>query len=327
LAVASGAFLQRALSPAMIYGVWRPPGLASNVLPWGPFINRNDFAAWLLMAIPLTIGYMLMRITSRRATGHARVDAGHVVDPRLILLLAATCVMTGAILASLSRSGVMGLAIALATFLMLARTRLGRTRLTLLAAAVVLLLVAAGTYVSLPALVTRMNDAWPSGLGGRLAVWRETWPIVRDFAVTGVGVGAYERAMLVYQESNRLLFFNHAHNEFLQVVAEGGVLLAAAAATVLITAGRTIAANLRTDRSSVFWARAGAACGLLGIACQSVWDTALRLPANAVLFAILAAVALHAPAAVQDRQTRGGSLPAGDHLPGAGREAMQVKRR
>jgi hypothetical protein len=45
----------------------------------------------------------------------------------------------------------------------------------------------------------------------------------------------------------------------------------------------------------VFWARAGAACGMLGIVCQSVWDTALRLPANAVLFAILAAVALHEP--------------------------------
>jgi O-antigen ligase len=327
LAVASGAFLQRALSPALIYGIWRPPGLASNILPWGPFINRNDFAAWLLMAIPLTIGYMLMRVTSRRATGHTRVDAGHVVDPRLILLLAATCVMTGAILASLSRSGVMGLAIALATFMMLARTRLGRTRLTLLAAGVAMLLVAAGTYVNLPALVTRINEVWPSGLGGRLAVWRETWPIVRDFAVTGVGVGAYERAMLVYQESNRLLFFNHAHNEFLQVVAEGGAPLAMAAAIVLITAARTIAVNLQADRSSVFWVRAGAACGLLGVACQSVWDTALRLPANAVLFAILAAVALHTPVAVQDRKARGGSLPAGDHLPAAGGEAVQVEGR
>ena len=65
LVLAGGAFLQRTLSPALIYGVWRPAGLASNILPWGPFINRNDFAAWLLMAIPLTIGYLLMRIASR----------------------------------------------------------------------------------------------------------------------------------------------------------------------------------------------------------------------------------------------------------------------
>jgi O-antigen ligase len=177
--------------------------------------------------------------------------------------------------------------------MLLARTRLGRTRLSLLAAGVGVLLVAAGTYVNLPALLSRMNEAWPSGLGGRLAVWRETWPIVRDFAATGVGVGAFERAMLVYQQSNRLLFFNHAHNELLQIVAEGGVLMGTAVAVALVSAARSVVTRLRADQSSVFWARAGAACGLLGIACQSVWDTALRLPANAVLFALLAAIALH----------------------------------
>jgi O-antigen ligase len=287
------AFVQRALSPALIYGVWRPAGLASNILPWGPFINRNDFAAWLLMAIPLTIGYLLMRIASQPATGNPRVDVNRLVDPRLILLLASACVMTGAILASLSRSGVISMAIALALLIFLARTHLDRARLALLAAAVGVLLAAAGTYVNLPALMTRMNEAWPSGLGGRLAVWRDTWPMVREFAAAGVGVGAYERAMLVYQQSNRLLFFNHAHNEFLQIVAEGGVLMGLASIAALVSAGKTAVSNLRADRSPVFWVRTGAACGMLGIACQSLWDTPLRMPANAVLFAVVAAMALH----------------------------------
>jgi O-antigen ligase len=295
LLLAAEAFVQRALSPASIYGIWRPPGLASNILPWGPFINRNDFAAWLLMSIPVTIGYVLMRLGSHQVSRDARVDAERIVDSRLILLLASTCVMTGAILASLSRSGVLSLAIALVVFMLLARTRLGRARLSLLAAAVCVLLIVAGFYVNLPALLTRMNEALPSGLGGRLAVWRETWPIARDFAGTGVGVGAYAQAMLVYQQSNRLMFFNHAHNEFLQIVAEGGVILGIAAALALAIAANRTAALLRTDRSAVFWARAGAACGLFGVICQSVWDTALRMPANAVLFAILAAVALHRP--------------------------------
>jgi O-antigen ligase len=325
LLLAAEAFIQRALSPPLIYGVWRPPNLASNILPWGPFINRNDFAAWLLMAIPLTIGYVLMRIGSSQTTGHRRIDIDRIVDPRLILLLATMCVMTGAILASLSRSGVLSLTIALTAFMLLARMRLGRARWSLLAAAVAALLVAGGTYVSLPALLGRINEAWPSGLGGRLVVWRETWPIVRDFAATGVGVGAYERAMLVYQQSNRLLFFNHAHNELLQIVAEGGVLLAIGATAALVLAARTIGANLRADRSSAFWARAGAACGLLGIACQSIWDTALRMPANAVLFALLAAVALHQPAAADDRGSRRRSLAADDHLPAAGGETVHVQ--
>jgi O-antigen ligase len=302
LVLGAVAFVQRALSPALIYGVWRPPGLPSNILPWGPFVNRNDFAAWLLMAIPLAIGYLLMRIASQPATGNPRVDVNRMVDPRLILLLASVCVMTGAILASLSRSGVISLALALALLMLVARTRLGRTRLVLLAAAVVVLLLAAGTYVNLPALMTRINEAWPSGLGGRLAVWRDTWPMVSDFAATGVGIGAYERAMLVYQQSNRLMFFNHAHNEFLQIVAEGGVLMGLASIAVLVSAGRIAVSNLHADRSPVFWVRTGAACGMAGIACQSLWDTPLRMPANAVLFAIVAAVAVHRNAEIYDPQ-------------------------
>jgi hypothetical protein len=47
------------------------------------------------------------------------------------------------------------------------------------------------------------------------------------------------------------------------------------------------------DRTAVFWIRAGAASGMLAVAVQSVWDTGLRMPANAVLFSLLAAIALH----------------------------------
>ena len=47
------------------------------------------------------------------------------------------------------------------------------------------------------------------------------------------------------------------------------------------------------DTSGVFWIRAGAVAGLVGVAVQSAWETGLRLPANAEMAAILAALALH----------------------------------
>jgi O-antigen ligase len=293
LVLATVAFLQRALTPSHIYGIWRRADLPGNVLPWGPFVNRNDFATWLLMAIPLTIGYLLMRIDSHRADSHRAANAEQIVDARLILLAASTCLMTGAILASLSRSGIVSLAVALASFVLLARRRLSRGPIVMLTGGVGVLVAAGATYANLPALVTRMNEAWPSGLGGRLAVWAETWPIVRDFPVAGVGVGAFERAMLVYQQSNRLLFFNHAHNEYLQIAAEGGLLLSVPVVAALLATVRLAALNLRTDSSAVFWARAGAVAGMIGVACQSAWDTGLRMPASGVLFALLAAIALH----------------------------------
>ena len=43
----------------------------------------------------------------------------------------------------------------------------------------------------------------------------------------------------------------------------------------------------------MFWMRAGAVSGLAAVAVQSVWEVGLRMPANAVLFAIVAAVATY----------------------------------
>jgi len=116
-----------------------------------------------------------------------------------------------------------------------------------------------------------------------------------DFLLTGVGAGAFQRAMLVYQQGSRLFFFNHAHNEYLQLLAEGGLLLAVPASIALLSGSALMARSLGADRTPVFWIRTGAICGVIAVAIQSVWDTELRTPANGVLFAVITAIALHNP--------------------------------
>ncbi len=125
--------------------------------------------------------------------------------------------------------------------------------------------------------------------------------MARDFWLTGAGAsaGAYQRGMLVYQQGSRQFFYNHAHNEYLQLFAEGGALLAVPAAVALVAGAVLVARQLRADRSPLFWLRAGAVAGMLAVAVQSIWDTGLRIPANAALFAVVAAIALHEPAHVR----------------------------
>jgi O-antigen ligase len=155
--------------------------------------------------------------------------------------------------------------------------------------------VAVAAYANLPALATRVADALPTGFGGRIDVWRQTWPMARDFVLAGIGVGGYVRGMLVYQQSTRLIFINHAHNEYLQILVEGGLLLAVPTAAAVSTAAIATLRRLRCDRTPVFWLRAGAASGMAAVAAQCWWETGLRMPANAVLLAVIAAIALHAP--------------------------------
>jgi hypothetical protein len=55
----------------------------------------------------------------------------------------------------------------------------------------------------------------------------------------------------------------------------------------------------------MFWVRAGAAAGLVGLAVQSIWEVALTMPANAVLAGVLAGFALY-----QREGTRSAAPPA-----------------
>jgi O-antigen ligase len=133
------------------------------------------------------------------------------------------------------------------------------------------------------------------GYADRVIIWQETLPIVRDFTVTGAGLGTFERAMAVYQRTDRSVFFNQAHSEYLQLAAEGGALLVLLAAGAAVAFVRLAAARLREDRTGMFWIRAGAATGLTAAALQSVWENGLRIPANALLAAIVAAILVHEP--------------------------------
>jgi O-antigen ligase len=111
--------------------------------------------------------------------------------------------------------------------------------------------------------------------------------------MTGTGAGTYRVAMLYYQRADRIVQFNQAHNHYLQVAAEGGIVLAGLALAGLIVLTRTIGRRLESESTGAYWIRAGAACGLLAVALQSVWETGLVMPANAALAAVLAAIACH----------------------------------
>jgi O-antigen ligase len=128
-------------------------------------------------------------------------------------------------------------------------------------------------------------------------IWRETIPIVRDFWLTGTGVGTYETAMLVYQRSSPGVRFNQAHNHYLQVAAEGGMLVGVPVAIGLWLYLRIAARKIVADKTSMYWVRAGAVCGLAGIAAQSFWDTGLTAPANAFLASVAAAIVVHSAGA------------------------------
>jgi hypothetical protein len=292
LAVSLLAIAQAATAGRDIY--WRFRTEFEGPLPFGPFVNRNHFATWAIMVLPLTLGYIAARSGKppEMAPASRRARLASAIDPRTAWLLAASVTMLIALLLSLSRSGMLALAVAASAAIVLCRGRLDHRRRNRLLAGAAVVILCGVAWADIPALSQRVAGA-QAGLANRMTIWRETLPIVGDFWFTGTGAGTYQRAMFYYQQSSRAIYFNQAHNHYLQLAAEGGLVLIAAFAFALAGFVRTGYARATRDESGLFWIRAGAACGLTAVALQSVWETGLVMPANAALAAVLAALVVH----------------------------------
>jgi O-antigen ligase len=287
---------QDATGAGLMY--WRKAPLQEGAPPFGPFVDRNSFATWILLAAPLCIGYLVAHAQAhhREARPASRWTARvrGALDARAILLAVSVSVMMIALLATLSRSGMVSMAvvIALGTYLKGRRRnahRFGRS--WLLAVGAIILLLAMSRID--PVVLGRRFASARTSAADRFVIWRETLPIIRDFWLTGTGAGTYETAMLVYQRSSPGVRFNQAHDHYLQIASEGGVLLGVPVLLSLLSYGFVAAKRAAADASSMYWVRVGALCGLVGVAVQSVWDTGLTAPANATLAALAAAIVVH----------------------------------
>jgi O-antigen ligase len=160
---------------------------------------------------------------------------------------------------------------------------------------VVLLIGGAIGWAGLQSTVTRFSSSQADMLDGRWPAWRDTASIIADFPVFGTGPGTYWMAMLIYQTGDRTAFYEEAHNDYLQVAAEGGVLLAVPVACAIVFGVAEIRRRFReADAEPVrHWIRIGAVGGLIGIGTQSVVEFTLQMPGTRVLFITLAAIAMH----------------------------------
>jgi O-antigen ligase len=298
LVASLAAIIQRAESKDMLFGVWQP--LDAGARPFGPFVNRNHFASWMVMACPLVFGYLLARTPSDRPRHFAQrlADALRQIGSVRSWLVAALGVMALATLISASRSGILSLAGALAasSWLSLKTRRPGILRSTLIHGSMLTLVILA--FANFDPLIARLDETLATtGAGrGRQAIWADTHRMIKDFAMTGTGAGTYGLAIPVYQTAASGYAIGHAHNHYLHLAAEGGALVAIPAALVVITFMMALGRQMSHDGHSSFLIRAGAAAGIAGVLLQSVWETGMRMPANATMLAILSAIATHTPA-------------------------------
>lgn len=208
----------------------------------------------------------------------------------------AIVVMGVSLLMTLSRSGIacFGMAMAVSAIAVVRRQRSTQARLGVLLALSVL--------VATPLLWGNSNVAerlttQNQSLEMRKVIWADTLRIIRDFPVVGTGLDTYGVAMRVYQTGHENQNVREAHDDYLQLAAEGGLLLGIPIVTTMVLLVIAVWRRFSSgeDEPATSWIRFGAATGLAAIALQSLVEFSLQMPGNAVTLVVLLAIALHRP--------------------------------
>jgi O-antigen ligase/polysaccharide polymerase Wzy-like membrane protein len=286
---------QKAMWNGKIYGFWTPHEAGTS---FGPFVNRNHFAGWMLMALPLVIGYFCSRV----ARGMKGVKPGwrnrvlwlsSAEANQTILAGSAALLMALALVLSMSRSGALGLLVALVIAgWFVTRGQSSTLRRAVLAGFLIFVGVFVVWWVGVDQLATRFNEPDAVGLSGRLGIWADTWRIVGRFPLVGTGLNTFGTATLFYQTTDPARHYAQAHNDYLQLLSDGGLLVCIPAAVVLVVLIARIAAGFRqASGESGYWIKIGALTGILAIAFQETVEFSLQMPGNAALFVILVALA------------------------------------
>lgn len=275
---------------------WTLP--VAHVLPGpvGCFVNRNHFGGFVAMLTPVTL-----------------VLAGHAFRRRRrfsgAVLLVMAIAMVFALFTSLSRGAVLafaGASVAL-SLVLAARRSFAAAIGSLVAVAALAALVLAASPHARDRLAGLKHPLSIPSVQNRLMEWRESLRVWPSYPLIGAGANALR---MVYPQARRtsvarwLVF---AENEYVQLVAEGGVIGVAVAGAWLWAVRR----RLRDGSEAVPPVVAAAAGGaVMTAAIHGAFDFALHLPLYAVVLASLAGLCLSPPGVAPQRRLAFALAPA-----------------
>lgn len=261
---------------------------------FGPFVNRNHFAGFLELGIGLAGGLLIGRGTRREW---------------LAVYASALLVMCAGLVLSASRGGALALGAELVFLVAIAAPGWSneqgseKSRAGLLIRAAAALLLGAGTIggavwlVGSEGLVANFSQLEKEGQTesldkySRRDIWNASWQMIKAHPIAGVGLGAFQFAYTRYDLSSGSQRVEQAHNDYLQILADGGVIggvLALCFLELLFLHGFLLANTRDRQRRALVL---GALTGCFAIAVHSFVEFNLQVTANAQLFLALCALA------------------------------------
>ena len=272
----------------------------------GTFVNRNHLAGYLEMALALGVAVLMMK-GSHGETGQAglrgvlRLMLSNKALVRLMLIM-----MVAGLILTRSRMGNTAFfsSLLLTGLLAVAFSPHFRTkRVCLLLASIVLVdIFMLGQWFGLEAVAQRLaQTSLATEQRDEVDIYAVPW--VEDFWLTGAGAGSFIHVFPAYAETELGGLYDHAHNDYLELLGELGVIGFVPLSAFVVLGFCQAVRMLKCPRHSQ--ARAvgfGSCMGIISMGLHSGVDFNLQIPANAMLFLAVIAIAY---AAQQVNNNRG----------------------
>ena len=259
----------------------------------GTFINRNYFAGYLSMVIPLAVGYIFYRESFNEDISvgwHRRLSS---LDGKTYFLVFGVILMILGLLFSASRMGILSLLLSFTVVALLFRNPARGQRLSKTPIFILGLALFWGALIGLDAVISRFFTV-SEGFKGRWEIYANTLQIIKDFPLLGSGLGTFIQVFPAYRSFHVEGFVSHAENDFIQLASEVGLvgigLLAVAFLFLLYKAFSGI--RKLSPEDSRRYIGIGGLVGTLALLIHSMVERNIQIPANAFLFTFILALVL-----------------------------------
>jgi len=266
-------------------------------IPFGPYVNRNHFAGFVELTLPLALVPLLL---------------GRVRRERWPVVTLFAVVPIGALFLSVSRGGIVsfGVELALLALVVIQRRTMGKQLFA--GAAVLLLALLMVSWLGVGQLLQRFSSfqSLEVTAGKRASMRRDTWQIFLHNPVSGTGLGTLQLVYPQYESLYDGKIVNHTHNDYLEALAETGILGGLCCAWflgVLLSESLKRLRQLHDSFAGALQLSGLVACA--GFLVHGLVDFNLHIPSNAFLFFLMAHLATSqiqpvAPPSTADRSRR-----------------------
>ena len=285
--------------------------LREGLNPTGPYINRNHFAGYMEMAIPLALGLLVYKSAKIQTLSHLPLAKriAHLLDRKELLPLTflslGILIMSAGVFFSMSRGGITGFMVSVLFFTAMIRTRRVLRKKAWLLTLLGITLFFAVVMASWSQIEGRFGEIRKERNIVRVDIWKDTVPIIRDFPVFGTGLGTFNNIYPHYQTKYPQFLFDHAHNDYIEILTDTGFVGFIIVAGIVITFFSTVIRRWRIRHNTFAQCIGiGGISSCVAMAVHSFTDFNLHIPANALLLTVIVAITYAAVYNVSSAHTK-----------------------